>query len=133
MTLRSKSHEACYQFLMVPKGIKGWSYQLLEYRLTITMAIKGYQGVKGTVNYLDVGVHHVFDKIRELLEEVDMTPADVEENSMPKSAEDDADACLGNLIRALEMAKEERWKGGRRRRGIGAMRSLKCCWVRSLM
>ncbi|KAK3002551.1 hypothetical protein RJ639_022034 [Escallonia herrerae] len=71
-------------------------------------------------NYLDVGAHHVFDKIRALLEEVDMTPADVAENSMPKSAEDDADACLGNFIRALEMAKEERWKGGRRRRGIGA-------------
>ncbi|KAK2983363.1 hypothetical protein RJ640_010740 [Escallonia rubra] len=59
-------------------------------------------------NYLDVGAHHVFDKIRALLEEVNMTPADVAENSMPKSAEDDADACLGNLIRALELAKEER-------------------------
>ncbi|KAK3020056.1 hypothetical protein RJ639_002771 [Escallonia herrerae] len=72
-------------------------------------------------NYLDVGAHHVFDKIRALLKEVDMTPADVAENSMPKSTEDDADACLGNLIRALKMAKEERWKGGRRRRGIGAI------------
>ncbi|KAK2999939.1 LOW QUALITY PROTEIN: hypothetical protein RJ639_024024 [Escallonia herrerae] len=58
-------------------------------------------------NYLDVGAHHLFDKIRVLLEEVEMTPADVAENLMPKSAEDDADACLGNLIRALEMAKEE--------------------------
>ncbi|KAK3011113.1 hypothetical protein RJ639_012672 [Escallonia herrerae] len=38
-------------------------------------------------NYLDVGAHHVFDKIRALLEEVDMTPTDVAENSMPKSAE----------------------------------------------
>ncbi|KAK3013898.1 hypothetical protein RJ639_009426 [Escallonia herrerae] len=62
-------------------------------------------------NYLDVGAHHVFGKIRALLEKVDMKPADVAENLMPKSAEDDADACLGNLIRALEMAKEERWKG----------------------
>ncbi|KAK2991984.1 hypothetical protein RJ640_014845 [Escallonia rubra] len=59
-------------------------------------------------NYLDVGAHNVFDKIRALLEEVDMTPTDVAENSMPKLAEDDADACLGNFIRALELAKEER-------------------------
>ena len=36
-----------------------------------------------------------------------MTPADVAENLMPKSAEEDADACLENLIKAIEAAKEE--------------------------
>ncbi|KAK3031428.1 hypothetical protein RJ639_036169 [Escallonia herrerae] len=82
-----------------------------------TVALKGLSFL--VRNYLDVGAHHVFDKIRALLEEVDMASANVAENSMPKSAEDDADACLGNLIRALEMAKEERWKGGRRKKEKG--------------
>ncbi|KAK2998854.1 hypothetical protein RJ639_023825 [Escallonia herrerae] len=35
-------------------------------------------------NYLDVGAHHLFDKIRVLLGEVEMMPADVGKNLMPK-------------------------------------------------
>ncbi|CBI34993.3 unnamed protein product, partial [Vitis vinifera] len=36
-------------------------------------------------NYLDLDSHHLFASIRRLLEETNMTPADVAENLMPKS------------------------------------------------
>ncbi|PSR87638.1 AAA-ATPase [Actinidia chinensis var. chinensis] len=58
-------------------------------------------------NYLDLDSHDLFAKISGLLEETKTTPADVAENLMPKSAEEDADACLENLIKAIEAAKEE--------------------------
>ncbi|CAK9146331.1 unnamed protein product [Ilex paraguariensis] len=58
-------------------------------------------------NYLDLDSHHLFGTIDRLLEETNMTPADVAENLMPKSAEEDAETCLNNLIKALETAKEE--------------------------
>ncbi|KAH7532589.1 hypothetical protein FEM48_Zijuj04G0037400 [Ziziphus jujuba var. spinosa] len=58
-------------------------------------------------NYLDIDSHHLFAEVKCLLGEVDMTPADVAENLMPKSATEDADTCLNNLIEALDMAKEE--------------------------
>jgi len=58
-------------------------------------------------NYLDLESHDLFDTIKKLLEENNVTPADVAENLMPKSPEDDADACLANLIDAIEKAKEE--------------------------
>ncbi|KAH7846426.1 hypothetical protein Vadar_013980 [Vaccinium darrowii] len=58
-------------------------------------------------NYLDLESHDLFETIKKLLEENNMTPADVAENLMPKSPEDGADACLTNLVDAIEKAKEE--------------------------
>ncbi|KAM7467038.1 hypothetical protein LguiB_014600 [Lonicera macranthoides] len=58
-------------------------------------------------NYLDIESHWLFESIGKLLEETNMTPADVAENLMPKSDEDEAETCLKNLIKALETAKEE--------------------------
>ncbi|XP_071733758.1 AAA-ATPase ASD, mitochondrial-like [Rutidosis leptorrhynchoides] len=58
-------------------------------------------------NYLDIESHELFGTIGRLLEETKMTPADVAENLMPKSVEEDADVCLKNLIKCLEDAKEE--------------------------
>ncbi|KAH0753942.1 hypothetical protein KY290_024212 [Solanum tuberosum] len=46
-------------------------------------------------------------KIRRLLEETTMTPADIAENFRPKSSKENADTCLERLIKALETAKEE--------------------------
>ncbi|KAK1405045.1 hypothetical protein POM88_004650 [Heracleum sosnowskyi] len=58
-------------------------------------------------NYLDVECHELlFGRIEELLAETDITPADVAENLMPKSAEDDSESCLKCLISVLEDAKE---------------------------
>lgn len=57
-------------------------------------------------NYLDIESHELFGRIEELLAETDITPADVAENLMPKSAEDDGESCLKCLISALEDAKE---------------------------
>ncbi|KAK1402418.1 AAA-ATPase ASD, mitochondrial-like [Heracleum sosnowskyi] len=56
-------------------------------------------------NYLDVESHQLFTRIEELLGETDMTPADVAENLMPKSAEEDGESCLNCLISAMEDAK----------------------------
>ena len=58
-------------------------------------------------NYLDIEEHELFGKIEKLLEETKATPADVAENLMPKSEEQDEEMCLENLIDALEAAKEE--------------------------
>ncbi|XP_058188148.1 AAA-ATPase ASD, mitochondrial-like isoform X2 [Rhododendron vialii] len=58
-------------------------------------------------NYLDLESHDLFERIGKLLEETKMSPADVAENLMPKSNDEDADACLANLIDAIEKAKEE--------------------------
>ncbi|KAI3703543.1 hypothetical protein L1987_73694 [Smallanthus sonchifolius] len=58
-------------------------------------------------NYLDVESHDLFLTIGRLLEETNMTPADVAESLMPKSAEEDAESCLKGLIKFLENAKEE--------------------------
>ncbi|KAI3505426.1 hypothetical protein L1887_27555 [Cichorium endivia] len=58
-------------------------------------------------NYLDIESHELFPSISRLLEETNMTPADVAENLMPKSAEENAESCLKDLIKALENAKEE--------------------------
>ncbi|XP_024032241.1 AAA-ATPase At3g28580-like, partial [Morus notabilis] len=58
-------------------------------------------------NYLDVESHELFAEIECLLGETKMTPADVAENIMPKSDDEDADTCLTNLIEALEKEKED--------------------------
>ncbi|KAF3322031.1 putative mitochondrial chaperone BCS1-B [Carex littledalei] len=59
-------------------------------------------------NYLRVEKHDLFDTIQTLLGEVNMTPADVAEGLMlKKSRNKDAGACLENLIKVIEVAKEE--------------------------
>jgi len=60
-------------------------------------------------NYLDVEEHELFGQIGQLLEETDMSPADVAENLMPmsKKKKRDANACLESLVEALKQAKEE--------------------------
>ncbi|KAL6960691.1 hypothetical protein U1Q18_038455 [Sarracenia purpurea var. burkii] len=58
-------------------------------------------------NYLNLESHCLFAKIREQLEEINMTPADVAENLMPKTVPVDVETCLLSLLGALEIAKEE--------------------------
>ncbi|KAJ9537723.1 hypothetical protein OSB04_030456 [Centaurea solstitialis] len=58
-------------------------------------------------NYLDVESHELFATIGRLLRETNMTPADVAENLMPKSDEENGESCLNKLIKSLEDAKEE--------------------------
>ncbi|XP_028778661.1 AAA-ATPase ASD, mitochondrial-like [Neltuma alba] len=58
-------------------------------------------------NYLDLETHHLFPRIEELFRETEMTPADVAENLMPKSEEEDQATCLERLIEALETAKKK--------------------------
>lgn len=57
-------------------------------------------------NYLSLETHPMFDAVRGLMSEVKITPADVAENLMPKSPNDDAEKCLSRLIQVLEEAKE---------------------------
>ncbi|XP_052196019.1 AAA-ATPase ASD, mitochondrial-like [Diospyros lotus] len=56
-------------------------------------------------NYLKIDSHHLFEKIHGLLEEINMTPADVAENLMPKSVHVNAETYLLSLIEALGEAK----------------------------
>uniref|UniRef100_A0A7N0R9G2 AAA+ ATPase domain-containing protein n=1 Tax=Kalanchoe fedtschenkoi TaxID=63787 RepID=A0A7N0R9G2_KALFE len=55
--------------------------------------------------YLDTESHVLFDDVKALLNEVNMTPAVVAENLKPKCAEDDADTCLKKLVGALQEAR----------------------------
>ncbi|KAI3756214.1 hypothetical protein L1987_56031 [Smallanthus sonchifolius] len=58
-------------------------------------------------NYLDLESHELFKTISQMLLETKITPADVAENLMPKSDEENAEICLNKLIKSLEDAKEE--------------------------
>ncbi|CAL1392069.1 unnamed protein product [Linum trigynum] len=58
-------------------------------------------------NYLDIEEHSLFGRVKELLAEIKMTPANVAENLLPKSVEDSEEKCLRNLVEALEKIKEE--------------------------
>ncbi|XP_071727440.1 AAA-ATPase At3g28580-like [Rutidosis leptorrhynchoides] len=58
-------------------------------------------------NYLGIESHDLFVTIGRLLGEINMTPADVAENLMPKSSAETADICLNKLITCLERRKEE--------------------------
>ncbi|KAL0357532.1 UNVERIFIED_CONTAM: AAA-ATPase [Sesamum calycinum] len=65
-----------------------------------------YEGFKVLAyNYLELEAHPLFQSIAELIKEVDITPADVAENLMPKSAKEGPEECLLNLIHTLEEAK----------------------------
>ncbi|KAJ3705278.1 hypothetical protein LUZ61_008983 [Rhynchospora tenuis] len=62
-------------------------------------------------NYLGILEHDLFDTIQTLLSEVNISPADVAEGLMLKdSRNEDVGACLMNLIRVIEAAKEEATK-----------------------
>ncbi|KAF8013022.1 hypothetical protein BT93_I1015 [Corymbia citriodora subsp. variegata] len=58
-------------------------------------------------NYLNIEHHILFKTISKLLSETKITPADVAENLIPKSDNEDVEACLRNLIQALEAAKKK--------------------------
>ncbi|CAM0955234.1 unnamed protein product [Alopecurus aequalis] len=75
-------------------------------------------------NYLKVTDHELFGEIRQLLDDTDMSPADVAHNLMPKSKKRkwdddmppadvayylkrDTDACLAGLVATLKKAKRE--------------------------
>lgn len=58
-------------------------------------------------NYLRIESHHLFPRISELLGDVKITPADVAEHLMPKSASGDSEIQLKSLIEALESRKNE--------------------------
>ncbi|XP_062106725.1 AAA-ATPase ASD, mitochondrial-like [Humulus lupulus] len=74
----------------------------------IELSYCGFEAFKVLArNYLDVESHDLFPTIERLLGETEMTPADVAENLMPKSDEEDADKCLKSLVEAIENAKEE--------------------------
>jgi hypothetical protein len=77
----------------------------------IEMSYCRFEGFKVLAkNYLDVVIEHeLFGEIRQLLEETDMSPADVAENLMPmsKKKKRDPDVCLLGLIEALKKAKED--------------------------
>ncbi|KAJ4900938.1 P-loop containing nucleoside triphosphate hydrolases superfamily protein [Raphanus sativus] len=57
-------------------------------------------------NYLEIESHDLYGEIERLVEEIDMSPADVAENLMPKSDEEDAEICLKRLLKSLEEERE---------------------------
>ncbi|KAL0728410.1 hypothetical protein Bca4012_024503 [Brassica carinata] len=57
-------------------------------------------------NYLEIEWHELYGEIERLVEEIDMSPADVAENLMPKSDEEDAEVCLKRLVKSLEEEKD---------------------------
>ncbi|KAL5976696.1 hypothetical protein ACLOJK_021029 [Asimina triloba] len=78
----------------------------------IQMSYCSFEGFKVLANnYLDLDSHPSFEKIQQLLQEANMTPADVAENLMPKSSiltpEENVEACLEELIQDLQKIKEE--------------------------
>ncbi|XP_071712011.1 AAA-ATPase ASD, mitochondrial-like [Rutidosis leptorrhynchoides] len=77
----------------------------------IELSYCGFEAFKVLAkNYLCVESNEMFDKIRVLLDEVEMTPADVAENLMPKTSPVDVEGCLKSLIDALEKTKEDEIK-----------------------
>lgn len=57
-------------------------------------------------NYLRVESHPMFESIERMLEDVNVTPAHVAENLMPRSVKStNAEDCLKNLVMFLEKMK----------------------------
>ncbi|WJX15772.1 hypothetical protein P8452_05876 [Trifolium repens] len=76
--------------------------------LHIELSYCGFDGFKMLAkNYLSIESHPLFETVRCLLEETNMTPADVAENLMPKVANEDVETSLERLIQALRTSKEE--------------------------
>ncbi|KAH7846188.1 hypothetical protein Vadar_010900 [Vaccinium darrowii] len=79
----------------------------------IELSYCGFEAFKVLAkNFLDIDTHDLFETIRKLLEESNMTPADVAESLMPKTLTRDVETCLQNLIQALTNAKEAKTCGG---------------------
>ncbi|KAL1569479.1 AAA-ATPase-like protein isoform X2 [Salvia divinorum] len=72
----------------------------------IELSYCGFEAFKVLAkNYLNFEEHDLFERIRRLLEETKMTPADVAENLMPKLRGEDKERCLMRLVKAIEEAK----------------------------
>ncbi|KAL0554931.1 hypothetical protein IC582_008861 [Cucumis melo] len=72
----------------------------------IEMSYCGFEAFKVlAMNYLDVEWDDSYDKIKEMLENIEMTPADVAENLMPKYEGEETGECLKRLTKGLEDAK----------------------------
>ncbi|KAG2261301.1 hypothetical protein Bca52824_068380 [Brassica carinata] len=56
-------------------------------------------------NYLEIEWHELYEEIERLVEETDMSPADVAENLMPKSDEEDAEVCLKRLVKLMSILR----------------------------
>uniref|UniRef100_A0A6N2K8A5 AAA+ ATPase At3g28540-like C-terminal domain-containing protein n=1 Tax=Salix viminalis TaxID=40686 RepID=A0A6N2K8A5_SALVM len=69
------------------------------------MLLRSIQGARQEL--LEVESHELFGKIEELMGQTEISPADVAENLMPKSDEEDVETCLKCLIEALEASMEE--------------------------
>ncbi|CAL0299020.1 unnamed protein product [Lupinus luteus] len=74
----------------------------------IELSYCGYEAFKVLAkNYLDIESHTLFPIIEKMLGETNVTPADVAENLMPKSIDEDSDSCFNDLIKSLEEAKNK--------------------------
>ncbi|XP_022750614.1 AAA-ATPase ASD, mitochondrial-like [Durio zibethinus] len=74
----------------------------------IELSYCGFEAFKVLAkNYQKLESHNLYSRIQELLAEARMTPAEVAEHLMPKTASGDPETCLESLIQALESAKEE--------------------------
>jgi chaperone BCS1 len=73
-----------------------------KYTLKFNKAFKGL-----AKSYLKTESHPLFGRISELLLETNMSPADVAEYLMPKTASGDPTFSFESLIQALETAKEK--------------------------
>lgn len=77
----------------------------------IELSYCGFEAFKVLAkNYLCLDEHDFFPRIRTLLGETKITPADVAEHLMPKTIFGDAEVSLKSLIKGLEMVKEEEEK-----------------------
>ncbi|KAK5783278.1 AAA-ATPase ASD, mitochondrial-like [Gossypium arboreum] len=73
----------------------------------IELSYCGFEAFKVLAkNYQKVDSHKLFGRIQDLLREVRITPADVAEHLMPKTASRDLQTCFESLIQALESAKQ---------------------------
>ncbi|PNX75352.1 mitochondrial chaperone BCS1 [Trifolium pratense] len=75
----------------------------------IEMSYCSYEAFKVLAkNYWNVESHDgLFPIIEKMIGEINITPADVAENLMPKSIGEDFETCLKNLIQSLENAKKK--------------------------
>ncbi|XP_021737897.1 AAA-ATPase ASD, mitochondrial-like [Chenopodium quinoa] len=74
----------------------------------VELSYCGYESFKILAkNYLRIDSHHLFPTIQKLLDEIQMTPADVAENLMPKTASADATSSIQDLVATLQSVKQE--------------------------
>ncbi|KAG7022239.1 AAA-ATPase ASD, mitochondrial, partial [Cucurbita argyrosperma subsp. argyrosperma] len=85
----------------------------------IEMSYCGFEGFKVlAMNYLDVEWHDCYEKIEQLLEEIEVTPADVAENLTPKFEGEEVNDCFNRLIDVLEKKKQESCENDMKNNGI---------------